>query len=139
MSGITIGAFQSVYGKNKTCEDLKKLTYAQWVAIFHRLFWNPLRAYDIASTSVCMLIVDMAFMSGIKTTVKKVQEIVGADVDGIVGKQTITYINCYDPATLFNDLKEMRTLWLEKIAKKGNNKKFLKGWMNRLNSIQFEG
>lgn len=85
-----------------------------------------------------MLVVDMAFLSGVKPTVKKVQQIVGADVDGIVGKQTITYINCYDPETLFNDLKEMRAKWLEQIAKKGNNKKFLKGWMNRLNSIQFE-
>ncbi len=47
-------------------------------------------------------------MSGVKATVKKVQKIIGADVDGIVGKQTIAYLNCYDPETLFNDLKVMR-------------------------------
>lgn len=59
-SGITIATFRSVYGNDKTVEDLKKLTYGQWVGIFHKLFWNPLRAYDIAHPSVCMLIVDMA-------------------------------------------------------------------------------
>lgn len=127
MCGVTLTTFQQVFGKNKTVDDLKRLTFSQWVLIFDKLFWFPLRAYDIASPSVCMLIVDMAFMSGTKTTIKKVQKLVGADVDGICGKQTISYINCYEPAALFVDLKEMRTKWLEQIAKKGNNRKYLKG------------
>lgn len=38
MSGVTIGTYRSVYGASKTCEDLKRLTYSQWVGIFHRLF-----------------------------------------------------------------------------------------------------
>lgn len=37
-SGITIATFRSVYGNNKTVEDLKRLTYGQWVTIFHKLF-----------------------------------------------------------------------------------------------------
>ena len=40
---------------------------------------------------------------------------------------------------VFDKIWNMRYEWLCNIAKKGNNKKFLKGWLNRLNDIKFEG
>lgn len=138
LSGITIGTFRQYYGRNKTCEDLKKLTDEQWLHIFYKGFYNKINAQGIINDSICLLIADMVWMSGVKTAIRRIQRCLGVADDGIVGPITLAAINQND-RFVFNQLKYMRQCWFESIAyNQPKKKKFLKGWLNRLNDIKFE-
>ncbi len=58
-------------------------------------------------------------------------------LDGIIGKQTINAINFCPPQQLFNAIKSARIHYYHVIAKKGQNAKFLKGWLRRINSFSY--
>ncbi|MFN8343186.1 MAG: putative peptidoglycan-binding domain-containing protein [Cyclobacteriaceae bacterium] len=60
-------------------------------------------------------------------------------VDGIVGPQTVTAINCADQEALFNALKIERKVFLNNIIKRRPDQiVFYDGWMNRVNSFNYK-
>lgn len=138
MSGVTIGTFQSYYGTDKTCSDLKKITNEQWRNIFFKGYWNPCRADQIKSQSIAELVVDMAFMSGVKTTIKKIQTLFGLKADGIIGPITLNALNSGDLEKNFLKIKIMRAEWFLSISG-GSNSGFYKPWMRRLLECKYEG
>ncbi|WP_430819543.1 putative peptidoglycan-binding domain-containing protein [Carboxylicivirga caseinilyticus] len=58
-------------------------------------------------------------------------------MDGIIGSKPITTINPCSPEPLFNAIKSIRIHYYYTIAQKGQNLKFLKGWLRRIESIKF--
>lgn len=58
-------------------------------------------------------------------------------LDGIIGKNTLNAINASEPETLFDAIKAARINYYHIIAKKGQNHKFLKGWLRRIEKIIF--
>ncbi|WP_430811649.1 MULTISPECIES: glycoside hydrolase family 108 protein [unclassified Carboxylicivirga] len=58
-------------------------------------------------------------------------------LDGIIGNQTIAAINACHPQQLFNAIKSARIHYYHVIAKKGQNAKFLKGWLRRVEDFRF--
>jgi lysozyme family protein len=58
-------------------------------------------------------------------------------MDGIIGNQTIAAINSCNPEQLFNAIKAARIHYYNIIVKKGDNAKFLKGWLRRIESFTF--
>lgn len=138
MKGITISTFKKYYGKDKTCEDLKHIKDDEWLHIFEEGYWNPCMGNDIDNQSVANIIVDWAWNSGTKTVIKKIQKIIGVEVDGIVGKQTITAINSKNQKELFDSIYNERKNFYHNICKKNPSQTvFIKGWMNRLNDFKF--
>lgn len=134
MKGVTLATFQSVYGKNKTVQDLKNITDEQWHHIFKTLFWDKCKVDQIGSQSIANLIVDWAYNSGTGTAIKKVQKIVGTSVDGIVGPKTLEAINKRDRLSLFNEIYIARENFFKSLK---TFPTFGKGWMRRLRSIGF--
>ena len=138
-SGVTLAVYQSVYGKNKTKNDLKKMTNEQWNYIFTKLYWNKWKADDIKNQSIANILVDWVWMSGYGT-IKKIQSLFGLTADGIVGNKTISYINSHDQEEVFNKIWNRRKQFYESLVKNNPSQKvFLKGWMNRLNTYRFQG
>ena len=138
-SGVTLAVYQSVYGKNKTKNDLKKMTDEQWDYIFTKLFWNKWKADEIKNQSIANILVDWVWMSGYGT-IKKIQSLFGLTADGIVGNKTILYINSHDQEEVFNKIWNRRKSFYESLVKNNPSQKvFLKGWMNRLNTFKFQG
>lgn len=137
MKGITIGTYRKWFGLDKTCEDLKKITDAEWEHIFKRGYWDKMCADYIENQSIAELCVQMCWGSGPVTAVKRIQKTLGCKQDGIVGPVTLSKLNSPDRHKTFDRLWIMRYNWLGEIAKNGNNMKFLKGWLRRLNSIKF--
>jgi lysozyme family protein len=138
--GITLATFQSVYGKAKTAADLKKLTDEQWENIFRKLFWEKCWGDQITNQSVANLLVDFAWHSGVATAVKRLQQVIGAEDDGVIGPKTITAMNRYAKGwwVMFDQLKVKRISYLNGIVKKNpSQKKFLKGWLNRVANIRY--
>ena len=136
-SGVTLAVYQSVYGKNKTKNDLKKMTESQWNYIFTKLYWNKWKADEIKNQSIANILVDWVWMSGLGT-IKKIQSLFGLTADGIVGNKTISYINSHDQEEVFNKIWNRRKQFYESLVKNNPSQKvFLKGWMNRLNTYKF--
>ena len=138
MAGVTIAVYRKYFGADKTCDDLKFITEAEWLHIFKAGYWNPMKADLIENQSIAELCVDMCWGSGTKTAIKKIQAALGLDADGVVGKKTLAALNAPDKAKTFYTLWNMRKSWLERIGFAGNNRKFLKGWLRRLDDIKFK-
>ncbi len=138
MKGVTLATFRKFYGANRTIADLKAITEEQWLHIFKVGYWDKCRADEIKSQSVANAIVDWAYNSGPATAAKKVQTLVGVTVDGVIGPKTIAAINSFPPRTIFNHIKNSRTMFVESIVRnKPSQAKFLSGWKNRINALTF--
>ena len=137
--GITLGLFQHYYGKNMTKFDLKKLTDAQWQYIFNNEFWFKYNCDKIKDKNIANMLCDFAFNSG-GWSAKKLQQILGLNADGIIGNKSLQSINNYpNQEELFNLYKNARIQYLCNIVKnKPNQKKFLKGWLNRVDDIKYD-
>lgn len=136
--GITIGTYRYYFGKEKTVQDLKNMTEKEWVYIFKYVFYNPAKIAEVNNLSLSTLIMDICWMSGRITAIKKIQRAIGTTPDGIVGPKTLKILNDF-PEWSFNQIYQMRYAWFKAIVEKNpTQKKFLKGWINRLNSIKYE-
>lgn len=138
MAGITIATYRQYYGKNKTCNDLRFITQEEWLYIFKKGYWDKMKADYINNQSIAQLVVDMAWGSGSYWAIRKMQKAIGVKDDGIIGPKTLAALNAEPQEEVFQKIWNMRYDWLVAISKKGNNKKFLKGWLRRLNDIRFK-
>lgn len=136
--GVTLNTFRSVYGRAKTINDLKHMTDNEWRHIFKSLYWDKCKGDDITDQSIANLLVDWAYNSGTSLAIRHIQRIVGVKADGIMGNITLSAINNHSPLPLFGALKQDRIAFYHSIvAKRPANKKFLKGWLNRVNSFTY--
>lgn len=136
--GVTLNTYRSVYGRAKTINDLKHMTDNEWRHIFKTLYWDKCKADDITDQSIANLLVDWAYNSGPSVAIRHIQRIVGVEADGIIGRKTLSAINQHSPLPLFGALKQDRIAFYHTTATKNPlKKKFLKGWLNRVNSFTY--
>lgn len=134
--GVTLTTFRSIFGKNRTINDLKNITTAQWDITFKKYFWDKCKADTINNQSIANMLVDFAWHSGLGNAVPIMQKVVGFNKqDGIVGNMTITAINTYpNQKALFESLKKAR---MDFLKRRKMWWKFGKGWSNRVNAIEY--
>jgi lysozyme family protein len=121
-----------------TCEDVKALTLEDAKNIYKKMFWDYFKADSIKNQSLAEYIVDGAINQGRGTIAKYVQEIIGVTADGLVGNKTLEAINGYDPKDLFDKLKVKRIDKYHKIvANNPSQIKFIKGWLRRVECINY--
>ena len=131
-AGVTIGTFKNVYGKDKTCSDLKKLTLEQWSFIFKELYWDKCLGDNLINQSVANMLVDWYWTSG-KWAILKFQKCLNVTQDGVFGKNTLLTANKEKPLLLFNALKkERQDFFCSIVISHPSQRKFLKGWLNRV-------
>ena len=136
MRGITLATFRQYYGKNKNCNDLKNITEDQWDNIFKQSFWDKWKADQINNVSIANLLVDWSFNSGCYGFYYP-QDILGTSRSCSATNADINAINSYpNQSELFQKLWNRRKQQYESIGK-GDNAKFLKGWLNRLNDFKY--
>lgn len=141
--GVTIGVWKK-YGYDKDHDgdidenDLKIVTPADVLdRIMIPLYWNRWHADQIKSQSVANMLVDWVWASG-KYGIIFPQRMLGVVADGVVGPQTLAMVNRQNPREFFNRLKARRIKHFEDIVKADPTQaKFLKGWINRVNSLTF--
>lgn len=93
-------------------------------------FWDVIKGDEILDQDKAQALFDYAVNSGVSRAVKHAQEVCGITIDGKFGPATLKAIN--EKADFTNALCDRRTKFLEEVAKKGENAKFLKGWLNRV-------
>lgn len=140
--GVTLGTYKQYWkrkGKDRvpTSEDLVQIGAEEWLDLFKTMFWDKCYGEKISSQAVADFIVDWYWTSGVYA-IKRVQKVVGAYQDGIIGRITLGCINafCEDDWKVFLDrLKEERIDYYKAIVRKSPaKKKFLNGWINRTNA-----
>ena len=136
--GVTLSTYRSVFGKNKTVSELKKITDEQWEFIFKKYYWDKWKADNIKDQNVANIIVDWLWCSG-SYGIKIPQRVIGVSADGIVGSKTIAAINARDGRELFDTIKQERKDFIDRICQtRPQNRKFKNGWLNRINSLAYE-
>lgn len=158
--GVTLNTYKQYCKLKKkpvpTVNDLRNITEETVIDILRVYYWNPCKADEIKNQSIANLIVNSVWGSG-TGYIKKVQEVAGVKPDGIVGVRTLAAINNANQRDLFTRLWNRRKKFFEditansiaayekKIGRKATeaelmkhtNKRFLKGWLNRLNDFKF--
>lgn len=142
--GVTIGTWKQV-GKDLNGdglingEDLKLLDKDLIIdCVLKPHYWDRWQADQIKNQSIANILVDWVWASGTHG-IKRPQRILGVTADGIVGPKTIAAINAADPSKLFALIKADRIKFVDEIvAARPANKRFEKGWKNRINSIKYE-
>lgn len=137
MVGVTLAAYKQYCAKKglkvPTATDLKNISFDTWKDIAKTMYWNKCGGDNIADQGVANMIADWVWHSG-AGMIKKVQGLVGVAQDGSVGPKTIEAIN--NTADLKKKLYDARKAYFEAIvAKNPTQKKWLNGWMNRLNDV----
>lgn len=119
-------------------DDLKLISDEDAVNVILRPhYWNRWKADQINSQSLANILVDWVWGSGVNG-IKIPQQLLGVTADGIVGPRTLAALNAKEPHAFFNLIKNRREQFFNTIVKKDPSQKaFLKGWLRRLNSINF--
>jgi lysozyme family protein len=123
--------------------------------ILKPFYWDRWQADGIQSQKIANILVDWVWGSG-KHGIVIPQRILGVQADGVVGNKTLSAVNYADPNQLFAAIYKARVAFLNEITQtsiayyekkierkatekellKNTNKRFLKGWLNRLESIK---
>ena len=139
--GVTLATWKQVgYDKDGDndidVEDIKLLTKNDFNKVL-KIYWDRWQADKILNQSIANILVDWVWGSG-KWGIIIPQRILGVTADGIVGNVTISALNNKDQEQLFSDIFKERVRFLNDIVKYNKSqKKFIKGWMNRLNDFKF--
>lgn len=142
MKGVTLAVYSAYRAKKgkkvPTQRDLKNITQEEWNDILKAMYWDRWKADQIKSQSIANLLVDWVWTSGIYG-IKFPQRLLNLKDDGIVGPKTLDSINNYpNQKELFQRLWKRREQHFRSIAAATpSNKKFLKGWLNRLNDLKW--
>ena len=139
--GVTIATWkQQGYDKDGDgdidVDDLKLISDRDAVDVILRPhYWNRWKADQIESQSLANILVDWVWGSG-ANGIKIPQRMLGVKMDGVVGPKTLAALNGTDHRAFFEEVKAERAKFFERICVvRPTQKKYLKGWLRRLNSI----
>lgn len=138
MVGVTLSTYKTYCKRNglrtPSVTDLKAISYKVWRDILHTMYWNKWKADLIEDQSVANMLVDWVWGSGASIGIKRPQKLLKVTQDGIVGPKTIAAVN--SAQDFLKTLYGARKAHFEAIVKsRPASKKFLKGWMNRLDYL----
>ena len=142
---LIVDAYKEKVGEIEHNEEIHNSELAQLVKEFYKhTFFDKYRIEGIHNGSLQEIIFDWCVNSdrwGSRGVQRVLNQFFDFDLkmDGIIGNQTLSAINSCDPEPLFDAIKLARVRYYYTIAKKGQNKKFLDGWLERVDFFEFEG
>jgi len=140
--GITLNTWKQVgYDKNNDGEitdaDIRLLNENDFKAVL-RKYWDKWHADKIQNQSIANILVDWYWGSG-KWGIVIPQRLLGVVADGVVGEKTICALNAQNQKEFFDKIFAARVKFLNDIVKNNpSQKRFIKGWLNRLNDFKFK-
>lgn len=135
MKGVTQGRYDQ-YRKQKGLakQPVRLLTIGEMREIYRKYYWDVVKG-DSLPAGVDLCVFDYAVNSGPSRSVKHLQEILGVDIDGQLGPETLKSVNAVDPKHLVNLLMDRRQRFVRGLS---IYKTFGRGWENRIKDIRKE-
>lgn len=116
-------------------EDIKELTILRAIELYYENYYIRYNLSMIANAEKVLNILDYAINAGGSRAIRTAQQIVGADIDGVLGQQTAYLVN--NDANFVPKYKHARKVYYEYLAdKRPRMKKFLKGWLRRVDKLE---
>jgi len=140
--GVTIATWRAVgYDKDKDgdidVQDIKLLNTHDFETVL-KIYWDRWHADKIINQSVANILVDWVWGSGV-WGIKIPQRILGVVQDGAIGDKTLCALNAQNQKDFFNKIFAERVKFLDNIVKNNpSQKRFIKGWKNRLNDFKYK-
>ena len=134
--GITLATLRD-YADNANlgADDLRNVSMTIVQAIYGADFWNRLRC-DALPAGVDLMVFDHGVNAGpfrSATVLQAAAGLAGADLDGVIGPQSLTAIGKADPATLIADLAARQRAYYQARA---DFAAYGDGWLARLDRRQ---
>lgn len=99
-------------------------------------FWDRMRLDEIIDDNIAMELFVFGVNAGTRNAIRKAQKIIGADVDGLIGKITIGLLNSFDSNTFDIKFDELEIKFYEDIIKnKPSFAIYRQGWRNRATTV----
>lgn len=144
--GVTMGTFKTCarqyLGIEPTLENLKALTDAQAGKIYKPLYWDKVRGDEIELQDLANIVFDFQVNAGASASklLQRVLNDLGAKpplaVDGDIGQVTMTALKGMNATEVYRRYKQGRIDYYNNLAaQRPALGKFLKGWLNRVNSF----
>lgn len=108
--------------------DIKNITIEQVGEIYYKNYYLASRADAVDNNELAMQLFDHAVNAGVSKAIKLLQKCAGVVQDGIVGTITKGKVNSMDITNSY--IKERKNFYMS--ISEGKNKKFLKGWLRRV-------
>ena len=140
--GVTLATWRQVgYDKDGDgdidADDIKLLSANDAVSVLKLNYWDRWKADQINNQSIAEILVDWVWGSG-KWGIVIPQRILKVPDDGIVGPATLYAVNSANQRGLHSAIFQARGRFiLDMVKNHPEQKKFLEGWMNRLNKFKF--
>jgi len=140
--GVTLDTWKKVgYDKDGDgdidADDIRQLSKQDAIAVLRLNYWNRWKADQITNQSISEILVDWLWGSG-KWGIVIPQRILKVLDDGIVGPATLYAVNSANQSGLHAAIFQARGRFILDLVKSHpEQKKFLDGWVNRLNQFRF--
>ncbi len=130
--GITQRTLARARGGRADADDVRRLTKDEAAVIYRCFYWDAMKASEMPP-GVALALFDFAVNSGVPRAVRQLQSILGVEVDGIVGPQTLAAISRADPDDLVRRLTRARLGFLARLA---TWSVFGRGWRRRVLAVE---
>lgn len=130
--GITMATL-SIYRKGPVSEAMvKALTLDEALKVYEALYWRPLMLDKVRSDALAAIILDQAINRGVAAVTKRLQRLLGVEIDGIMGPQTIAAINSCEPRPFgIRFVFDSQMAYCDICVKDPSQLQFLRGWIKR--------
>ena len=136
MLGVTKRVWEDYTGKPATVADMRALTEAKVAPLYRDRYWDTVKAGQLPP-ALAMCVFDMAVNAGPGRAGKMLQRLVGAAVDGQVGRGTLTkvqaYVGAHGVAEAIKGYQNARRSFYRAL---GTFDVFGKGWLRRVDEVE---
>jgi hypothetical protein len=134
--GVTKQAWSEFLERPIQDGEMKKLTTSDVKPFYKQVYWDSIKCDDLPS-GLDYVVFDFGINAGTKKSAKFLQRAVGAAEDGVIGPATLALVKTIEVPLLINIFTKLKENFYNSIVEKNPvQDKFLKGWMNRVASVQ---
>jgi lysozyme family protein len=130
--GITIADLKEWRGRDVTPDDVKNMTKDEAREIYRSKYWNPMQCGDLPD-GLDLEVFDFGVNAGTRTSIKKLQDVLGVKDDGSIGPITMAACKVADPRTVIQGFSARRLDYYRSLAGFAH---FGVGWTNRTNAVE---
>ena len=133
MKGVTQRTYDAYrFRQKQPPRHVRKITNAEVERIYHTQYWHAVHADDLPP-GVAYCVFDAAVNSGPGRAVRWLQTVIGAQVDGIVGNETVSQTRDVPPDELIHRYCDKRLSFMKSLRHWST---FKNGWSRRVHEVR---